>query len=282
MGKSTLVNSLVGFKAAIVSDKPQTTRNRIQAVLTRENAQVIFMDTPGIHRPRHKLGSYMVNSAKSSLSQVEVILFMVDGSCDPGKGDRFITGYLQDLKTPIYLVLNKMDLLTREQAEQRRDRYMGIHPFHTAFMVSALYKENLESLLQEIIKHLPPGPMYFPPDMVTDQPETFVISEIVREKIFALTREEIPFSVAVAVEEISKRENRDLLDLRVTVYVEKSSQKGIVIGKNGALLKEAGSRAREEIEALLGSKVFLDLWVKVKPNWKDKEGFLQHMGYRRS
>ncbi len=281
VGKSTLVNALTGFKAAIVSDKPQTTRNRIMAVLTRDNSQLIFLDTPGMHKPKNRLGSYMVWSAKSSLKDVEVVLFMVDGGSPPGGAEYYLAELLQGIKAPVFLVINKVDLLKGEKVARRLEQYEKLFPFTRSFTISALKGMNLEDLVQDVEEYIPEGPMYFPPGMVTDQPESFVISEIVREKIMALTREEIPFSVAVEVEDYRKRENQDVLDLRMTIYVEKNSQKGIIIGKEGGLLKEIGTRARQEIEALLGLKIYLDLWVKVKPDWRDKEGFLQQIGYRR-
>jgi len=278
-GKSTLVNALAGFKAAIVTDKPQTTRNRIMAVLTRESSQFIFMDTPGVHKPRNMLGSYMYWSARNSLKDVDGVLFLADGSQPPGKGDSYIADMLFGVKVPVFLVLNKADLLNEKQALSRLEKYRQLYAFKDEFLVSALQGFNLEGVLSGVEGILPEGPMYFPSDMVTDQPESFVISEIVREKIMQRTRQEVPFSVAVEIEEYRKREHKDIIDIRVTIYVEKKSQKGIIVGKEGKLLREIGTRARKEIENLLGMKIYLDLWVKVKPDWREKEGFLQQMGY---
>ena len=278
-GKSTLVNALAGFKAAIVTDKPQTTRNRIMAVLTRENSQFIFMDTPGVHKPHNMLGSYMYWSARNSLKDVDGVLFLADGSQPPGKGDSYIADMLFGVKVPVFLVLNKADLLNEKQALSRLEKYRQLYAFKDEFLVSALQGFNLEGVLSGVESILPEGPMYFPSDMVTDQPESFVISEIVREKIMQRTRQEVPFSVAVEIEEYRKREHKDIIDIRVTIYVEKKSQKGIIVGKEGKLLREIGTRARKEIENLLGMKIYLDLWVKVKPDWREKEGFLQQMGY---
>jgi len=281
VGKSTLLNALVGFKAAIVSDKPQTTRNRIQAVLNRKNSQVIFLDTPGIHRPRNRLGNFMLWSARSTFQEADLLLLIVDGTSRPGGGDTYITRSLQGISVPVFLVVNKTDLLRKNQREKRLESYRELYPFQGVFSVSALTGHGLEGLVEELEGFLPEGPRYFPPDMVTDQPEAYIIGEIVREKLLLLTREEVPFSIAVEVEEMKKRSSQDLVEVRATVYVEKNNHKGIIIGKGGNLLKIAGSKAREELEALLGTRIYLDLWVKVKRDWRDQAGFLKQMGLRK-
>lgn len=280
VGKSTLLNALVGQKASIISDKAQTTRNRIRAVLTNSSAQVIFIDTPGIHKPKHRLGSYMVRSARSTFKEVDVILWLADARYRPGRGDLYIIKGLMDVKTPVFLVLNKIDLVPANRRDERLKLYSELYPFSAGFMISALKDRSFEKLMNEIIHHLPEGPRYYPEGVVTDRPEFFLISEIIREKILAVTREEIPFSIAVEVEEFKKREQRDLVDIRAVIHVERNSQKGIVVGKKGGLLKEVGTRARPEIEALLGNQVYLDLWVKVNKDWRNKESALHHLGYR--
>jgi len=281
VGKSTLMNALVGFKATIVTDKPQTTRNRIRAVLNRDNSQIVFLDTPGVHRPQHKLGDYMLWAVQNSFQEVDALLMVVDGTSKPGGGDHFIARKLQCLDTPVFLVVNKSDLLRENQLANRLENYRQLLSFNETFAVSALEGKNLDHLVETLENYLPEGPRYFPPDMVTDQPESFIVSEIIREKIFGLTREEIPFSVAIEVEEIKKRAANHIVDIRAVIYVDKYSHKGIIIGKEGRLLKKAGSLARKELEALLGSQIYLDLWVKVKPKWKNNEAFLHQLGMQR-
>ncbi len=279
VGKSTLLNALIGEKVAIVSGTPQTTRNRIRAILTREEAQIIFIDTPGVHRPKHKLGTAMVEASIRTFNQVDILCCVVEANLAPGPGDRHVASLFRQLKRPVFLVLNKIDLCPPEKLEQNSALYRELHPFSGHFFVSAKQGLNLEELVEGLISRLPEGPQYYPPGMVTDQPERFIAAEIIREKIIHLTREEIPFAIAVVVEEMSLRENEELIDIRAEIYVERKSQAGIVIGKNGSLLKQAGSAARLELEALLGRKVYLDLWVKVKKDWRNREGTLQQLGY---
>lgn len=279
VGKSTLINSLLGRKLLIVSDKPQTTRNRIQAILTTEEAQIIFLDTPGIHKPRHKLGNYMVRVALEALKEVELILFMVEATAPPGPGDQYIAALLGEIATPVFLVVNKIDLASPQFAEEWLPAYLQLLDFKKHFLVSALQGKNLEELLAEIIKELPPGPLYYPPEIAVDRPEEFLAAEIIREKIFLLTGDEIPYSTAVEIESMGLRPDKDLLEIRANIYVEKESQKGIIIGKNGAMLKEIGTRARLELEKLLGNPIFLELWVKVKKDWRSKENVLRQLGY---
>jgi GTP-binding protein Era len=279
VGKSTLINSLLGWKLLIVSDKPQTTRNRIQAILTTENAQVIFLDTPGIHKPKHKLGNYMVKIALEALKEVELILFMVEATSPPGPGDNYIAALLREIDTPVFLVVNKTDLAPAQFEQEWLPLYLQRGEFKKHFLVSALRGKNLNPLLQEIIGILPPGPLYYPPEMSVDRPEQFLVGEMIREKIFLRTRDEVPHSVAVEVASMDLREDRDLLDIRAVIYVEKESQKGIIIGKNGSMLKQIGTEARLELEKILGNPVFLDLWVKVKKDWRRKENNLRQFGY---
>lgn len=280
VGKSTFLNTMVGFKAAIISDKPQTTRNLIRAVLTTDSYQVVFVDTPGIHKPKHKLGNFMVNSARNTIGDGDVVLFMADACEKPGKGDRFIIDLLQEIDAPVFLVLNKTDLVTPEVKEERLEAYGELYPFHASFAISALYAENIAEIVSEIVNYLPEGPQYYPPEMVTDNPEYFTVSEIIREKVLNLTREEVPFSVAVDIEDMSFRENRDLIDIMAVIYVERPSQKSILIGKGGKMLREVGARSRPEIEEFLGSQVYLDLWVKVNQDWRNRQRVLNSLGYR--
>ena len=279
VGKSTLINSLLGRKLLIVSDKPQTTRNRIQAIFTTEQAQIIFLDTPGIHKPRHKLGDYMVRAALEALKGVELVLFTVEATSPPGPGDSYIAALLRKIETPVFLVVNKTDLAPAQFEEEWLPLYLQQGEFQNYFLVSALQGTNLTPLMQAIIGLLPPGPLYYPPEMSVDRPVEFLVAELIREKIFLQTREEIPHSTAVEVESMVLREDRDLLDIRAVIYVEKESQKGIIIGKNGAALKQIGTEARLELEKLLGNPVFLDLWVKVKKDWRRKENNLRRFGY---
>ncbi len=279
VGKSTLINSFLGRKLLIVSDKPQTTRNRIHAILTTEKAQVVFLDTPGIHKPRHKLGNYMLKSALGALKEVELVIFMVEATSPPGPGDRYIAALLREIDTPIFLAINKIDRAPAQFEDEWLPLYLQQGKFEKYFLVSALQGKNLNPLLQEIIGVLPPGPLYYPPEMNIDRPEEFLAAEMIREKILLWTREEIPHSTAVEVDSMELRGDRDILDIRAVIYVEKDSQKGIIIGKNGAMLKQIGTEARLELERLLGNPVFLDLWVKVKKDWRRKENYLRQFGY---
>ena len=278
VGKSTLINSLIGQKIAIMSDKPQTTRNKILCVLTQDDAQILFIDTPGIHKPKHKLGEYMVKAAENTLKEVDVILFVVDATENIGAGELYIMERLQSTQAPVILVVNKVDQINKQQVLPVISRYSDKLNFVGAIPISAKEKTNLDQLVQEIKKYLEEGPQYYPSDMITDQPERLVIGELIREKALHLTKEEIPHAIAVDIEEISKRNNDDLY-IRATIYVERESQKGIVIGAKGSLLKEIGQLARADIENLLGSKVYIDLWVKVKKDWRNRDGILRGFGY---
>ncbi|MBP7254325.1 MAG: GTPase Era [Negativicutes bacterium] len=278
VGKSTLINSLIGQKIAIMSDKPQTTRNKILCVLTQDDAQILFIDTPGIHKPKHKLGEYMVKAAENTLKEVDVILFVVDATENIGAGELYIMERLQSTQAPVILVVNKVDQINKQQVLPVISRYSDKLNFVGAIPISAKEKTNLDQLVEEIKKYLEEGPQYYPSDMITDQPERLVIGELIREKALHLTKEEIPHAIAVDIEEISKRNNDDLY-IRATIYVERESQKGIVIGAKGSLLKEIGQLARADIENLLGSKVYIDLWVKVKKDWRNRDGILRGFGY---
>ncbi len=278
VGKSTLVNSLIGQKIAIMSDKPQTTRNKILCILNLPDAQLLFIDTPGIHKPRHKLGEYMVRTAENTLREVDAVLFVTDATEEPGPGEEYILERLAAVSTPVILVINKIDKLPRAQVLPIIERYAAKRDFTAIVPVSALARTNLDGLTGEIKKHLVAGPKYYPDDMVTDQPERLLIAELIREKVLQLTREEIPHSIAVDIEEVATRDNGDLY-VRAVIYVERDSQKGIVIGAGGAVLKEAGRLARIDVENLLGSKTYLDLWVKVKKDWRNRKGVLKSLGY---
>lgn len=279
VGKSTLTNHLIGEKIAIMSDRQQTTRNKIMCIMNTDNAQIMFLDTPGIHKPHHKLGEYMVRTAESTLKEVDVILFVVDASEKRGAGEEYITELLQKVKTPVILVVNKIDKLQdKDKLFRIIDSYSKTYDFAAIAPVSALEDEEFPGLVAEITKHLPEGPAYFPDDMITDQPERVIAAEMIREKILLLTRDEIPHSIAVEVEEFKERANDDVY-IRATIFVERDSQKGIVIGAKGSLLKKIGQQARADIEGLLGCKVFLDLWVKVKADWRNKDKALKQFGY---
>ena len=279
VGKSTFMNYVLGQKIAIMSDKAQTTRNKIQGVYTKEDAQIVFLDTPGIHKPKHELGEFMVKSAYSALKEVDAVLFMVNASEKRGPGDDFIIEKLKGIKTPIFLVLNKIDLVTPEVLLERVESYKDALDFAGVFPISVLQGNNVNELMAGLINALPEGPQYYPADQITDHPEYFVVSELIREKILQLTQEEIPHSVAVTVDKMQKDEF-DKVHVYANIIVERKSQKGIIIGKGGRLLKEIGTRARRDIQQLLGNKVYLELWVKVEKDWRKRKSNLQEYGYR--
>ena len=279
VGKSTFMNYVLGQKIAIMSDKAQTTRNKIQGVYTKDDAQIVFLDTPGIHKPKHELGEFMVKSAYSALKEVDAVLFMVNVSEKRGPGDDFIIEKLKGIKTPIFLVLNKIDLVTPEVLLERVESYKDALDFAGVFPISVLQGNNVNELMEALINALPEGPQYYPADQITDHPEYFVVSELIREKILQLTQEEIPHSVAVTVDKMQKDEV-DKVHVYANIIVERKSQKGIIIGKGGRLLKEIGTRARRDIQQLLGNKVYLELWVKVEKDWRKRKSNLQEYGYR--
>lgn len=280
VGKSTMMNQVLGQKIAIMSDKPQTTRNKIHGVYTTDGMQIVFLDTPGIHKPKSKLGHFMNEQASSALDEVDVVLFLADAQDMPGPGDRFIINQLKAIRTPVILVLNKIDKVHPESLLPLIDTYRELHEFAEVVPISALYGNNVGTLLETIGRYMPEGPLYYPPDQVTDHPEQFVCAELIREKILHLTREEVPHSIAVTIEDMRVEEN-GVVHLSAVIYVERDSQKGIVIGKQGALLKQVGQLARQDIERLLGSRIFLELWVKVKKDWRNQERVLRDLGFRR-
>jgi GTP-binding protein Era len=274
-GKSTLLNSLLGEKLAIISDKPQTTRNRILGIVNQPDAQLVFMDTPGIHKPMHKMNELMVRTALTTYNEVDVILMLVEATEAPGGGDRFIIETLEKVKTPVFLLINKVDLIKKDALLPLIRQYSQLYAFAELIPVSAL-KNDLGGLVEAILKRLPRGPKYFPDDQLTDQPERFIVTELIREKVFELTTEEIPYSTAVIIEQM--KEEPGLTRIDAAILVERDSQKGILIGKGGAMLKKIGTLARLDMEKLLGVKVFLQLWVKVKKGWREDERMLKNIG----
>ena len=279
VGKSTLMNQLVGQKIAITSPVAQTTRNRLQGVLTTPQAQLIFVDTPGIHKPHHQLGEVLVQNAKIAIDSVDVVLFVVDGSQSCGGGDRYIVDLLTRTETPVILGLNKIDQQPPD-SQQFDSSYMQVAEPHQWQMVkfSALSGEGMGALQQLLIELLEPGPYYYPPDLVTDQPERFIMGELIREQILLLTREEVPHSVAIAIDKVE--ESPTITRVFATIYIERDSQKGILIGKGGTMLKAIGSAAREQIQKLIAGKVYLELFVKVQPKWRHSRLRLADLGYR--
>ena len=279
VGKSTLLNQVIGEKISIISDKPQTTRNKIQLVYTEDESQIVFIDTPGIQMPRNKLGEYMLKMSRSTLEEVDVLTFMIDNSMEIGKMDSMIIEDLKSISTPKVLLINKIDELKPEDVLQLIDKYNAMDMFDQIIPISALYGTNIDKYVEVLKEMIPEGPQYFPDDMITDQPERFIISEIIREKALINLEEEIPHGIYVAVDKVKKRPDKDLIDVFANIYCEKKSHKGIIIGKNGSKLKEIGMQARKDIELLLGSKVNLQLWVKIEPNWREKESKVKYFGY---
>ncbi len=280
VGKSTLLNRLVGQKVAITSSKPQTTRNRILGVLSGDGYQMVFIDTPGIHKPRHLLGKYMVSLATATLTEVDVILFLVEATALPTAGDRKIAAAVTHPGTPTVLVVNKIDRCRKHELLPVLDAYSGLGNFEAVVPVSALNGENVDRLLEVLRRRLQPGPQFYPDGTVTDQPEAFIVAEVVREKVLQLTEDEVPHAVAVQVEEVARRQGETVY-IRANVYVERPSQKGILIGRGGRMLKEIGRLAREELQALLGSPIYLELWIKVVKDWRERGDRLRDFGYRR-
>ena len=279
VGKSTLMNHLIGQKIAITSDKPQTTRNRIQTVYTDERGQIIFLDTPGIHKAKNKLGEYMVNVAEHTLKEVDVILWLVEPTTFIGAGERHIAEQLNKVKTPVILVINKIDTVkNQEEILTFIDAYKDICPFAEIVPVSALRKKNTDVLLEQIFKYLPYGPQYYDEDTVTDQPMRQIAAELIREKALRLLSDEIPHGIAVIIEKMTERDN-GIMDIDASIICEKDSHKGIIIGKGGSMLKKIGSAARREIEDMMEMKVNLQLWVKVRREWRDSEIYMKNYGY---
>ena len=279
VGKSTLLNSMLGEKIAIMSDKPQTTRNKILAIMTDEESQFVFIDTPGIHNPHSKLGEYMVKVAENSLNEVDAILFVVQADEDPGPIEEKIIEQLKTTKTPVILVINKIDLIKKDKILALILKYSAMFSFHTIVPISALNKDGTNAIIDEVKKLLPEGPKFYPEDMITDQPEKQIVAEIIREKILQLIDKEVPHGIAVEVMSMKNKKDKDLVEILANIYCEKDTHKGIIIGKNGVMLKKIGSQARVETEALLGSKVFMQLWVKVKKDWRNNNYHIKNFGY---
>lgn len=279
VGKSTLLNFIIGEKVSIISDKPQTTRNKIQCVYTQNDFQIVFIDTPGIHKPKNKLDEYMMNVSKSTLNEVDVVTFIVDNSKKIGPLDENIIVQLKGVRTPKILVINKIDKLSKEDIAEIMDTYRRLNMFDDIIPVSAMNGTNVSLYIDVLKKMMPEGPQYFPEDMITNQPERFIIAEIIREKALNYLEEEVPHGVFIAIDMINTRDDKDIIDVHATIYCEKESHKGIIIGKNGRKLKGIGKSARIDIENLLGSQVNLQLWVKVEKNWRDKENKVKYFGY---
>ena len=279
VGKSTLLNNFLGMKLAIVSPRAQTTRNRIQGIYTTENEQIIFIDTPGIHKPKTELGNVMNEFAYSALDGTDLILLLVDASSEIGDGDKFIIEQLGKVKIPVILVLNKVDLVTdTEKLKTNIESYKAAYKFAGGITISATEGFNVENLKNMIVDHLEYGPMYYPEDQLLDLPERFVVAEIIREKVLLKTKEEIPHSVAVTIE--SFKEKKNLLEINATIIVERPTQKMIIIGKNGQMIKSIGTDARIDIVKFLGQKVYLELFVKVEANWRNNKKYLKEFGYK--
>lgn len=281
VGKSTFINQVMKQKISIISPKPQTTRNQIRGIYTTKSEQIIFIDTPGIHKPKNQLGEFMNKESLSTLSDVDLILWIIDGSESFGKGDEFLESELLKINTPIILVVNKIDLIKNKgKLMENIIKFTEKIKFADVYYISALNGDNVDKLLSKISSYLESGPMYYPEDQFSDHPEYFIIQEIIREKVLLLTREEVPHSIAVVVEEMkTDEENPNLTNIRATIYVERQSQKKIIIGNKGEMIKNIGSLARKEIVMLLGQKIFLELWVKVEADWRNKSTKMKMLGY---
>ena len=280
VGKSTLLNEIMGEKLSIVSNKPQTTRNNIQTILTGEEYQIVFVDTPGIHKPKHKLGEYMVNSAKDSIKEVDLVLFLINPDEEIGRGDKFIIETLKNQKAPVFLVVNKIDEFTQDRVAKTLQMYSQEMEFKEIIPISALKGKNVDKLVSLMVEAMPEGPKYYPDDMITDVQERFVVSEIIREKALRTLREEIPHGIAVDIIQM-KQSPSGTWHIEVDMLCEKDSHKGIIIGKNGQCLKKIGETARYEIERFLHEKVNLKIWVKVRKEWRDNQNLLKELGYKK-
>lgn len=281
VGKSTFLNYVMGQKIAIMSDKAQTTRNKIMGIYTTKDEQIVFIDTPGIHKPKTALGDFMVDTAYSTLREVDTVLFMVPADETRGKGDDMIIERLKQAKVPVILVINKIDKITPDQLLEKIEDFKSQMDFKEIVPISATQGNNVNRLMEVLSENLEEGFQYFPEDMITDHPERFLVSEMIREKVLHLTQQEVPHSVAVVIDEMKRDEETDKVRIRATIMVERDSQKGIIIGKAGSMLKKIGSMARRDIEIMLGDKVFLETWVKVKKNWRDKKLDLSDFGYNK-
>ncbi len=282
VGKSTFLNHIMGQKLSITSNKPQTTRNKIQLIYNSEDAQIIFVDTPGIQKPKNKLGSYMLGVSKETLGEVDVITVMVDPSKKIGAIDQWIFDEIKSFKgkTPIILLINKVDEMNKLDILPLIDQYAKLNLFQEIIPISAINGDNLEEYLQALERLLPEGPQYFPDDMITDQPEKFIVAEFIREKALENLQEEVPHGVMVVVESMKMRINKNLMDVEATIFVERKSHKGIIIGKNGSMLKKIGTSSRRELENLLDTKINLQIWVKVSKDWREKENLVERFGYK--
>lgn len=280
VGKSTLLNKVIGEKISIISDKPQTTRNKIQLVYTADDFQIVFLDTPGIQMPKNILGEYMLKLSRSTLEEVDIVTFMVDESMKIGKLDDYILDQLKEISTPVVLLINKSDKLNEEEIETLVQKYSDMNLFKRIIPISALEDTNIDEYILAMKELLPEGPQYFPDDMITDQPERFIIAEIIREKALLNLDEEVPHGIYVGIDGVKTRDDKDIIDVFANIYCEKDSHKGIIIGKKGQMLKSIGQSAREDIEKLMGSKINLQLWVKVEKNWRDKDNKVKYFGYK--
>ncbi|GEN94989.1 GTPase Era [Pediococcus ethanolidurans] len=280
VGKSTFMNYVIGQKIAIMSNVPQTTRNKIQGIYTTDKEQIIFIDTPGIHKAHNKLGDFMVQSSLSTLNEVDAVMFMISANEERGAGDDFIIERLKQIKKPVYLIINKIDLINPNKLLEIMDNYKDALNWKEVIPISATQGNNVSELIDTLAAELPEGPKYYPDDQVTDHPERFIVAELIREKVLMLTRQEVPHSVAVVIESL-KRQDKRKIHIQATIIVDRPTQKGIIIGHGGQMLKKIGTLAREDIERLLGDKVYLELWVKVSEGWRDKQSLLQSYGYRK-
>ncbi|GAB2319269.1 GTPase Era [Alkalibacterium sp. s-m-22] len=280
VGKSTLLNRMIGQKIAIMSDKAQTTRNKVQGIVTTKSDQIVFIDTPGIHKPKHRLGDFMVKTAMSTFNEVDVVMFLVNVTEKRGPGDDFIIDKLKTVESPVFLVLNKIDQIHPDELLPIIEDYNSQMTFAEIVPISATEGNNVDRLMETVRSYLPEGPQFYPEDQVSDHPEYFIVSELIREKVLERTREEIPHSIAVVVDSMQREDNEKVV-VNATIIVERKSQKGIIIGKQGKMLKDIGMNARKDIERLLGDKIYLDLWVKVQNDWRDKQQHLNDYGYNR-
>lgn len=280
VGKSTLINHIMGEKLSIVSSKPQTTRNNIQSIMSGEDYQIVFVDTPGIHKPRHKLGEFMVKIAEETMNEVDLVLFLTTPDMEVGKGDQYILDQLKNTDVPVFLVLNKIDENTEERIAKTLKSYSEYFNFAEIIPISAIKGKNTDKLKELMVKYMPEGPKYYPDDMITDQQERFIVSEIIREKALRLLSEEVPHGIAVDILTM-KKDEKNIYNIEATMLCEKDSHKGIIIGKGGAMLKKISTYARQDIEEFLGQKVYLKLWVKVKKEWRDNPLILKELGYKK-
>ncbi|MFL0247409.1 GTPase Era [Candidatus Clostridium stratigraminis] len=280
VGKSTLLNYIMGEKLSIVSSKPQTTRNNIQTILTKENYQMVFVDTPGIHKPRHKLGEYMVKMAKDTFKEVDEILFLTTPEVEIGKGDQLILEELKNIDIPVFLIVNKIDENSDDRIAQTIKNYSEHFNFTEVIPISAVKGKNVDTLLKIMEDYLPEGPKYYPDDMITDQQERFIVAETIREKALRLLTQEVPHGIAIEVIAM-KKDEKDIYNIEATILCEKDSHKGIIIGKGGEMLKKISTYARQDLEKILGTKIYLKLWVKVKKEWRDNSSMLKELGYKK-